>query len=93
MGILSSRKGKRNYRLEYKNYQSSKEQKKKRAARNKARRTLIRRGLVSKGDGKDVNHRNGNALDNRPSNWQVQSRHANRSYPRTKKSKKKYKSS
>lgn len=65
-------------------YQSTPEQKKKRAARNKARRTLIREGKVKKGDGKDVNHRDGNALNNSRSNWQVQSASANRSYPRTK---------
>lgn len=43
-----------------------------------ARRRLERDGRVSKGDGKDVDHRNGNALDNRDSNLRVVSRNHNR---------------
>jgi len=70
-------------------YQSSEEQKKKRANRNHARRTLIAEGRAHKGDGKDIGHIDGNALHNDPSNWRVQSRHSNRSYPRTKKAHKK----
>jgi len=35
----------------------SPERRKKRAARNKARRMLMREGKVSKGDGKDVDHK------------------------------------
>jgi hypothetical protein len=31
-----------------------------------------------------INHKDGNALNNSRSNWQVQSRKANRSFPRTK---------
>ena len=64
-------------------YQKKPEQVRKRVARNKARRTLMREGKVHKGDGKDVNHRDGNATNNKRSNWQVQSRKANRSFPRT----------
>jgi hypothetical protein len=65
-------------------YQKKPEQVAKRVARNKARRHMIKAGKVRKGDGKDINHKDGNALNNSPSNWQVQSRKANRSYPRTK---------
>lgn len=65
-------------------YQKKPEQVAKRVARNKARRHMIKAGKVRKGDGKDINHKDGNALNNKPSNWQVQSRRANRSYPRTK---------
>lgn len=54
----------------------------KRVARNKARRHMEKAGKVHKGDGKDVNHEDGNALNNNPKNWMVESRHANRSYPR-----------
>jgi hypothetical protein len=64
-------------------YQKKPEQVRKRVNRNKARRTLIREGKAHKGDGKDVMHVNGNALDNRPSNWKLGSRHKNRSYART----------
>ena len=46
----------RNYDSEYKNYQGTLIQKKRRALRNKARRMLIRVGLVKKGDNKDVDH-------------------------------------
>lgn len=65
-------------------YQQSPEQLQKRENRNTARRTLEKEGKVHKGDGKDVEHKNGNALDNNPMNWRAGSRHKNRSYHRTK---------
>lgn len=65
-------------------YQKSAVQVQKRENRNKARQTLIREGKAKVGDGKDVMHKNGNALDNRSSNWKLGSRHKNRSYARTK---------
>ena len=74
---------KRNYRQEYDRYHSSDEQKKKRAKRNTARRTLAKAGKVRKGDGKDVDHKNGNARDNRRSNLKVKPKSSNRSYART----------
>lgn len=73
----------RNFRSEYDNYQGKPEQIKKRAARNKARREMMKAGKVHKGDGMDVNHSDGNALHNTKSNWNVESKHSNRSYPRT----------
>lgn len=75
---------KRNYRQEYDRYHSSDEQKKKRAKRNAARRKMTKAGKVRKGDGKDVDHKNGNARDNRSSNLKVKSKSSNRSYARTK---------
>ena len=74
----------RNYRKEYDNYQGKPEQKKKRASRNAARRTMEKSGKVRKGDGKDVDHKNGNPKDNSKSNLRVQSKSKNRSYPRNK---------
>lgn len=74
----------RNYKKEYDNYQGKPEQIKRRASRNAARRLLEKEGKVSKGDGKDVNHKNGDPKSNKRSNLQVQSKSANRSYPRTK---------
>lgn len=65
-------------------YQKSPEQVKKRENRNKARAHMLKMGKVTKHDDKDVEHVNGNALDNRPANWRVGSRHHNRSYARTK---------
>jgi hypothetical protein len=62
-----SRKTGRNYSFEYNNYDTP-ERKKKRAMRNKARRMLTRAGLVKKGDGKDVDHRDMNAKNNKRAN-------------------------
>jgi hypothetical protein len=75
----------RDYKSEYKNYHSKPEQKKKRASRNAARRAMMAGGSVRKGDGKDVDHKNGNPKDNRKSNLSVKSKTANRSFPRNKK--------
>ena len=80
---MAPRAPKRNYRNEYDKYQGTDEQKKKRASRNAARRAMARKGVVKKGDGKDVAHKNGNAKDNRPSNLAVKTKTQNRSYPRT----------
>ena len=69
----------RNYGKEYRSYHAKPEQKKNRASRNSARRSLMARGRVQKGDGKDVDHKNGNPRDNRRKNLSVMSRSANRS--------------
>lgn len=47
---------KRNYRKEYDEYQGKPEQIKRRAQRNAARRAAEKKGLVKKGDGKEVDH-------------------------------------
>tara|TARA_R110000824_G_scaffold252111_3_gene440827 strand:+ start:198 stop:452 length:255 start_codon:yes stop_codon:yes gene_type:complete len=75
---------KRNYRKEYKNYQSKEKQKKNRAARNASRATMKKKGKVSKGDGKDVHHKDGNPKNRKSSNLKVTSRAKNRSFKRTK---------
>ena len=69
----------RNYRAEYAKFQSSTASKRDRASRNKVRRAAEREGRVSKGDGKDIDHMNGNPRDNRRSNLRVTSRSRNRS--------------
>lgn len=69
----------RDYREEYDAYHGTPEQKKRRAARNKARRHLEQDGRVSKGDGKDVDHKDHNPLNNSSSNIRVRDRSANRS--------------
>lgn len=69
----------RNYKKEYEDYHARPEQIKRRAARNKARRYLEKEGKVSKGDGKDVDHKDHNPLNNSPANIRVRSRSANRS--------------
>lgn len=75
-------KAKRNYAKEYANYQGTEEQKKNRAKRNHARRMLEREGKVHKGDGKDVDHRDGNPNHNSKKNLRVESKHKNRSFKR-----------
>ncbi len=76
----------RNYKAEYENYQGSAEQIKKRAMRNAARREMEKKGLVHKGDGKDVDHKTPLAKGggNGKGNLRVVSASANRSFPRTK---------
>lgn len=69
----------RNYKKEYKDYHGKAEQRKRRSSRNKARRYAVKKGLARKGDGKEVDHKNHNANDNRPSNLRVVSKKTNRS--------------
>lgn len=62
-------------------YNSSPEQKKRRAQRNAARREMEREGKVSKGDGKDVDHVKHKArgkLNNSKGNLKVVDRSKNR---------------
>jgi hypothetical protein len=70
-------------------YNQKPEQVKKREARNKARYQMEKAGKVHKGDGKDVEHIDGHALNNKPSNWRVGTKAHNRSYARTSKAHKK----
>tara|TARA_R100001510_G_C7463058_1_gene82719 strand:- start:50 stop:295 length:246 start_codon:yes stop_codon:yes gene_type:complete len=79
----------RNYKKEYKNYQGTAEQKKRRAMRNKVRRMMLRKGKVKKGDGKDVHHKDGNPLNAKSSNLKIVKRSKNRSFPRNRKAGKK----
>lgn len=76
-----STKKPRNYRREYDTYQGTEEQKKNRAKRNAARRKLMREGRVSKGDGKDVDHKTplSKGGGNGDGNLRVTSRSKNRS--------------
>lgn len=67
----------RNYKKEAA-YENQPEQVKKRENRNKARRQFEKAGKVHKGDGKEVDHKDLNALNNSPKNLHVLSRTANR---------------
>lgn len=80
-----SHKNERNYKLEYKNYQGKPEQIANRAQRNSARAQLMKEGLVKKGDGNDVNHKEAliKGGSNSRSNLNVVDANENRSYPRT----------
>lgn len=59
------------------------------ASRKAARRKVAKTGAVKKGDGKDVDHKNGNPNDNSKKNLRVVSKKVNRSFPRTAKAGKK----
>ena len=63
---------------DYEKYHASPRMKKERAARNGARREAEKKGQVHKGDGKHVDHKDGNPNNNKPSNKRVISAHANR---------------
>ena len=81
----------RNYKQEYRT--DSPLRKAKRRSRLKARRKLIKAGVAKKGDGKDVHHKDGNALNNKKSNLSVVSARKNRAYPRTRTAGKKFRRS
>ncbi len=63
-------------------YNSKPSQKKRRAARNTARARMEKAGKVSKGDGKDVDHKNKGKttgkLSNKKTNLRVKSQKSNR---------------
>jgi hypothetical protein len=59
-------------------YNSSEEQKTRRAQRNQARAKMEKAGKVKKGDGKDVDHKNMNTADNSTKNLKVMSASKNR---------------
>lgn len=73
-------------------FNSSEEQKTRRAERNHARAIMERKGAVRKGDGKDVDHKNHNTSDKSSRNLQVMDKSSNRARnqhdPRLKRKKK-----
>ena len=69
---------KRNYRREYDNYQGKPEQRANRSKRVLARRKMIKKGKARKGDGKDINHKDGNPQNNSMSNLESMSASKNR---------------
>ena len=69
-------------------YNSKPEQVRRRTARNAARRKMIAAGKARKGDGKDVDHKDGNPKNNSSSNLRMRSKSANRSIKRDKNARK-----
>jgi len=78
--------GKRDYKRQYEEYDGKEEVKKDRAKRNGARRQMEHEGKVSKGDGKDVDHKKPLSKGgiNSRSNLRVRSSSANKSFARKK---------
>ena len=68
----------RDYKREYSTYHSKPTQKKRRAQRNGARRKAMEEGKVTKGDGKDVHHKDHNTKNNSSSNLSVIPKSKNR---------------
>lgn len=68
----------RDYKKEYREYHGTPAQIKARASRNKARAEEVKAGRVRKGDGKEVDHKDGNPMNNAPKNRQILTRKANR---------------
>lgn len=66
----------RDYKREYEKFHGKPEEIAKRSSRNKARRIMQKKGLVRKGDGKHVDHKDGNPRNNHHGNLRV----ANASY-------------
>lgn len=69
----------RDYKREYAIYHGKPEQIKRRAQRNKTRRMMARAGLVRKGDGMDVDHRDHNVYNQGRQNLTVMPKSKNRS--------------
>jgi hypothetical protein len=59
-------------------FNSSDEQKKRRAERNSSRAKMVQAGKARKGDGKDVDHRDHNTGNKSAGNLSIMSRSANR---------------
>ena len=78
--------GRRDYKKQYEKYDGKDSVKKDRAKRNGARRMLEEEGKVSKGDGKDVDHKKplSKGGGNGKSNLRVTSKSSNRSFARKK---------
>ena len=85
---------KRNYKREYKKFQSSNKSKKNRATRNKARKKALKSGRVRKGDGKDLHHADGikssrtvvlSRSNNRGRKEKSRVKGSKRKYPKTRK--------
>jgi len=68
----------RDYKKEYREYHSKPEQRRRNDGRKQARRNMVSIHGKGKLAGKDVDHKNGNARDNRPSNLKIRSVKANR---------------
>ena len=69
---------KRDYKKEYEEYHSKPDQRANRSKRVLARRKLMKQGRVKKGDGKDVDHKDGNPQNNSAKNLRCVPKKSNR---------------
>lgn len=78
--------GRRDYKREVKEYTSRPDVVKKRTEQNAARREMMKKGLVKKGDGKDVDHKKplSKGGTNSPKNLRAVPASENRSFSRNK---------
>ena len=74
----------RNYKREYASYQGKPNVIAKSVSRDAARRAMQKRGLVKKGSGMDVDHKDGNPMNNNKKNLRAVSKFKNRSFARNK---------
>jgi len=72
----------RNYRKEYDNYHAQPDQRERNAGRLRARRLMAKLGKVSKGDKKDVHHKDNDPMNNEKGNLSVTTQKYNRTEPR-----------
>ena len=79
---LTTTKEDRNYRKEYDNYHARPDQRERNAGRLRARRLMAKLGKVSKGDKKDVHHKDNDPLNNDKGNLSVTTQKYNRTEPR-----------
>lgn len=68
----------RDYAKEYREYQGTPEQIRRRARRNRARRLMIKKFGKARLRNKDVDHKDGNPLNNSYKNLQIMSKSKNR---------------
>ncbi len=68
----------RNYAKEYREYQGTPEQIRRRARRNRARRLMIKKFGKARLRGKDVDHKDRNPMNNSYSNLRIMSKSKNR---------------
>jgi hypothetical protein len=69
----------RNYRKEYDNYQGRPLQIKRRSSRNKARRKMVKQVGKNRLNGKDIDHKDRNPMNNSRKNLRITSKKRNRS--------------
>jgi len=74
--------GERDYKKERDNYLGTPKQMARNAARKRARRAAVKAGMAEDDDGRDIHHKDGNPMNNDPSNLSSVTVKYNRTEPR-----------